>query len=979
MRKFKLRPLAVACAIACVLPSVARAQVQGTGLDREPADAAPERAEVARESSNVARAVDTRGTEAATAPRVDADDEPDVAQAGASRDASAASAEAPDSAGRVDAGEGRGQSDAIANTDDGGAPAAEEIDAAGPATLVTSVVDEMRGNVAAHRVGTDAIATVASLATVPAGDEARAHASGDTDASDTPDERDGALAQASPSVQSEAPAAGPRPDAAPEPSADFPPAGTDDNGARSEPRTAEPTGAADGLGRGLRLERSPWPLPAEAAAVPTYVIADEIEGVASDEIEARGNAELRKPNAYLKADRIRYISSTDEVEAIGNVRLYKDGDLVTGPRLRMRVDQSLGVFEGTDFTLAPRERTRYSKPVEGRGTAAAVRLDGEDRYRVTGGRFTTCKPTETGWTVGAQELDIDFDRSVVTARDAKFTFLGMSTPTIPYATFSLNNERKSGFLPPLFAFQGKTGFEFALPYYFNIAPNQDATVWARYMEKRGLQGIGEYRYLGSWYSGILRGDYLPYDKILETDRWAVLWRHAFNYQNRWSGYVNFNQVSDDSYFRDLSGRLAIATQTYLPREGGITYTGGGWWNVSARVQDFQTLQNPTNPVPIPYARLPQITGNALYQTNLGLDAGMYADFTNFTAPGLPDGRRTIAYPYLTWPFLTPASFVVPKIGVNATYYDLSNVAPDVPTSQSRVLPIATVDSGLIFERNTTLAGRPILQTLEPRLYYVWIPYKDQSQIPLFDTSVADLNYAQIFTENYYLGWDRISNANQLTAAASTRIIVPTTGQEAFRALVGQRYYFTPQQVQLNPQTPLRTGSASPLLLAATGLVYPSWYADVAAQLASNNLQAERFNVGIRYQPGVNRLLNFSYRFTSAQLVTPEIHQVGVSGQWPLGAGFYGVGRFNYDLQGGQTTELLGGIEYNAGCWILRVVGQSFPTSSTSRTTAVFVQIEFDGFSRIGSNPLEALRRNVPGYTPLNRRPDPNRPTFDYFE
>jgi LPS-assembly protein len=979
MRNFHLRPLAVACAIACALPSFVRAQVQGGGLDRESADAAAAPAEVARESSNAARAADIRGTEAATASDVAARDERKVVQADVSPDARAGSAEAHDRAQFVDTREGRDQSDAKANTDEGGTPAAQVGDPAGAAALATSVFDDMVGNVVADHVGSDTVVTVASIATVTGAEDARPQAAGDTDAIDAPDDGDGALAQASPSVQSDAPAPDARPDAAPERSAESPPAGSDGDGPRSEPEAAESAGAADGLGRGLRLERSPWPLPAEAAAVPTYVIADEIEGVASDEIEARGNAELRKPNAYLKADRIRYISSTDEVEAIGNVRLYKDGDLVTGPRLRMRVDQSLGVFEGTEFTLAPRERSSYSKPVEGRGTAAAVRLDGEDRYRVTGGRFTTCKPTETGWTVGAQELDIDFDRSVVTARDAKFTFLGMSTPTIPYATFSLNNERKSGFLPPLFGFQGKTGFELAVPYYFNIAPNQDATVWARYMEKRGLQGIGEYRYLGSWYSGILRVDYLPYDRILQEDRWAVLWRHAFNYQNRWSGYVNFNQVSDDNYFRDLSGRLAIATQTYLPREGGVTYTGGGWWNVSARVQDFQVLQSQTNPVPIPYARLPQITGNALYQTNLGLDAGMYADFTNFTAPGLPDGRRTIAYPYLTWPFLTAASFVVPKVGMNATYYDLSDVAPGTPTSQSRVLPIATVDSGLIFERETTLAGRPILQTLEPRLYYVWIPYKDQSQIPLFDTSVADLNYAQIFTENYYLGWDRISNANQLTAAVSTRIIVPTTGQEAFRALVGQRYYFTPQQVQLNPQTPLRTGSASPLLLAATGLVYPSWYADVAAQLASNNLQAERLNVGIRYQPGLNRLLNFSYRFTSSQIVTPEIHQIGVSGQWPLGGGFYGVGRFNYDLQGGQATELLGGIEYNAGCWILRVVGQSFPTSSVSRTNAVFVQFEFDGFSRIGSNPLEALRRNVPGYTPLNRRPDPNRPTFDYFE
>jgi LPS-assembly protein len=317
--------------------------------------------------------------------------------------------------------------------------------------------------------------------------------------------------------------------------------------------------------------------------------------------------------------------------------------------------------------------------------------------------------------------------------------------------------------------------------------------------------------------------------------------------------------------------------------------------------------------------------------------------------------------------------------VNAAYYDLSDVAPGIDTRQSRVLPIASVDSGLIFERDTSLAGRPVTQTLEPRLYYLWIPYKDQSTIPLFDTSIADFNYAQIFSENYYLGWDRISNANQLTAAVTSRIIIPSTGQEVIRALVGQRYYFTPQLVQLNPQTPLRTGSTSPILLAASGLVYPKWYTDVAAQLAPNNLQAERMNVGIRYQPALNKVLNFGYRYTSSQIVVPAIHQVGVSGQWPLGAGIYGVGRFNYDIEGRKPAEMLGGIEYNAGCWIVRVVGQSFPTSSVSRTNAVFLQFEFDGFAKFGSNPLEALRRNIPGYTRLNTTGDPNRASFDYFD
>ena len=731
-------------------------------------------------------------------------------------------------------------------------------------------------------------------------------------------------------------------------------------------------------GQGLQLEREPVAPPTDLDEVPVYVIADKIEGVGSDEVEASGDAELRKPNAYIKADRIRYFRATDEVEAEGNVRLFKDGDLVTGPRLRMRVDDAQGIFESPTFALAPRLRKRQLKPVEGRGAASAARLAGDDRYRVSDATFTTCKPGDSGWAVSAGELDIDMNRSVGTARDAQFTFLGLTTPSFPYATFSLNDERKSGFLPPVFGAQDKLGLEFALPFYWNIAPYLDATITGRYMQKRGVQALTELRYLQPWYSGIARFDYLPEDQVTGTERWAGVWRHVFNYQGRWLGNVNFNQVSDDNYYRDLSGRLVQATQLYLPREATVIYGGGGWWTATARVQDFQTLQDPQNPVPVPYARLPEITARALYPWVRGLDLGGTAQFTNFTHPTQVTGRRTWVYPYAAWPLLNPGSFLVPKVGLNFTSYVLDGVAPGQPTTQTRTLPIASVDAGLIFERDTSLGGRPVLQTLEPRAYYLYVPYRNQNNIPLFDTTTADLNFAQIFAENYYSGWDRISNANQITLAVTSRLIVPSTGQEALRGLLGQVFYFNDQQVQLNPQTPLRTGSTSPYLVGLSGIIWPGWSTEFAAQLASETFRAERLNFGIRYQPALNKVVNLGYRFTDQQIVSPSIHQINVSAQWPLGAGFYAVGRFNWDLQASQPVERLAGIEYNAGCWIVRAVAQAFPTSAGQTTTNFFLQLEFDGFSKIGANPLEALRRSIPGYTRLNQN-DPNRQQFDYFD
>jgi LPS-assembly protein len=753
---------------------------------------------------------------------------------------------------------------------------------------------------------------------------------------------------------------------------------------------AAPVGAL-AEGQGLRLERSlPGAPAAEQADVPVYVTADRIEGIASDEVEARGDAELRKPNARLEADTIRYYRSTDEVEAIGNVRLVQGEDTVTGPRLRFRVGDSRGIFESASYAFAPRARRvsdpkHSAQPVGGRGEAAALRLAGEDRYRVDDGTFTTCKPTEAGWVMSAEELDLDFGRGVGSARNMQLDFLGFKTPPIPYATFPLNNERKSGFLPPIFGLQGRVGAEILVPYYWNIAPNYDATITGRYMQKRGFQLIGDGRYLEPNFNGRMNLQYLPNDKVLETDRWLVSWQHAYlNPAQGLAGAINYNRVSDDNYFRDLSGRLALATQIYLPQDAYLTY-GSSWWNggsysLTGRVSKYQTLQDSQNPVPIPYNREPQFLLAALKQNAIaGVDFGATGQFDRFQHPTLPIGNRTLIYPYLTYPLLTAGTFLIPKVGVSATYYNLDRMPAGVPTSQTRVLPIASVDAGAVFEREMSFGGREVVHTLEPRAYYLYVPYKDQSQIPIFDTSRADFNYAQIFAENAYLGWDRIMNANQVTLALTSRLIVPETGQEALRGVIGQIFYFQDQQVPIAGIAP-STASTSPYLVGLGGIVWPNVFAEAISVLNSDNFRAERLNAGVRYQPAINKVLNVGYRFTDASITPPTgIRQVDVSAQWPVYGGLYAVGRLNWDLIDNSPVERLLGVEYNAGCWALRAVWQAFPNSAGQDTNVFFVQLELGGFANIGSNPFEVLRRNIPGYTRFNQAPDPLRQQFDYFD
>lgn len=721
-------------------------------------------------------------------------------------------------------------------------------------------------------------------------------------------------------------------------------------------------------GQGLRLHRTPPTLPPPPGEdIPAFVVADKIQGVAGVEVEAIGNAELRKGATTLFADRIRYVNEFDEAEALGNVRLRMGDDELRGPRLRLRVSDNAGVIDDLTFTLSPRRlgsTGRAAAPTGSRGAAKVGRFDGRDHVRVSDSTFTTCKPGQDDWVLASEELDLDLGREVGTARGARLTFLGLTTPRLPEFEFPLNNRRKSGFLPPSGGISNARGWEVIAPYYLNLAPNYDATIAPRYMQRRGLQLLSQFRYLLPTSSGEARLEYLPNDKQLDTDRWGVSWRDNSRFRTNWSTNVNYVRVSDNNYFRELSGRLATATQVYLPQEASVTY-GAGWWSSTLRASQFQTLQDSSNPSPVPYKRLPQLTANALRTVGAGFDLGANAEAIAFDHSVRVTGQRGIIYPYVARPFVRPYGYITPKVGVSATYYNLDRLAPGVDTNPTRVLPIASIDSGLYFDRNAQWFGQDFIHTLEPRAYYLWVPFRDQSGFPNFDTSVPDFNAAQLFSENYYVGGDRISNANQITLAVTSRLIRPDTGQEAVRAFVGQRFYFDDQKVRLDPQTPLRTSKTSPILASLGGQIAPHWRGETSVEYSWSNAQLERFSVGARYSPEFAKVLNAAYRYARETSTQPQIQQVDVSAQWPLGRGIYALARVNYDIGGKQFVEALGGIEYNAGCWIVRGVVQSFVTSSTQRTYEFFIQLELNGVARIGTSPFEALRHNIPGYTRTN--------------
>jgi LPS-assembly protein len=731
-------------------------------------------------------------------------------------------------------------------------------------------------------------------------------------------------------------------------------------------------------GVGINVEKSNVVAPKSGTErLPVFLYGDRIDGIANKESTVEGNAELHGSGVLIRADSLKYFSESEDVDARGNVRLERDGSVVTGPALRYRVNDATGVFEKPDYSLVPVAKPGR-QPVTGRGNAEAIEFLGERKYKVKDGFFTTCKPGDDDWLIKAGEIDLDFTREVGTARDGKLVFKGVTLITAPNFDFSLNNQRKSGLLPPSIGTTGKSGPEFTAPYYVNLAPNYDLTLTPRYMEKRGLQIGEQFRYLEPHFNGEFRAEVLPNDFATHETRSAFSLVHVFNLDGQLSGGLNLNKVSDDNYYRDLASRINITSQVTLPRDAHLSY-GGAWWgtggySATARVLRYQVLQDPLSPIPTPYARTPQLTFSALRLDAGGFDFASSAEFVDFSHPTQIIGNRTTIYPTLSLPLVAPSAFFTPKFGVHATHYSLERIDPGTPNTVERSLPIFSLDSGLVFEREAKLYEQALTQTLEPRAYYLHIPFRDQNRIPLFDTGIADFNYAQIFSENNFAGGDRINDANQLTLALTSRMLLPSTGQEVLRGTVGQRYYFKDQQVTLNPTDVPRTYRNSDWLAALSGRVARHWTVETATEYNPRDNRTERLTFSTRYQPEPLKTFNFSYRY-----LRDQITQVDISGQWPLAGGWFGVARFNYSLPDRRIVESIGGLEYRADCWVSRVALQRFALTLGTSTTTFFLQLELNGFSRLGSNPLETLKRNVPGYQRLNSpSPEggPERP-FDF--
>jgi LPS-assembly protein len=701
----------------------------------------------------------------------------------------------------------------------------------------------------------------------------------------------------------------------------------------------------------LRMDRTFRAMPEPAQETPTFMEADHLTGRKENQIEATGNAILRKRGQSIRADRLLYFQDTGDLDAQGSVVLEQDGNTMSGPHLVLNLDTSIGMMEQPVFYLIEND---------GRGSADILRIQDRQHYTLDNATYTTCPADEQDWLLKTRGLSIDRDRQVGTAHHAWVEFMGVPILYSPWMDFPLSDQRKSGFLAPVLGSTVKGGSELTLPYYWNIAPNRDATIAPRVMTKRGVLLNNEFRYLEPAYAGELHVDVLPDDALASRSRTRLAAKHTQSIASGLTGYVDLNRVSDDAYFRDLSDTVNTTSQVNLVREGGLSYNAG-WWNAAARAQHYQTLQDPDAPIAVPYARLPQLTVNA-QQNRSGANLAFAGEFVDFSHPTSLNAQRLVFNPSVSYPLLSDAAFyLTPKLGLHSTYYAMGANNPAALPNASRTLPILSVDSGIAFERDWNLLGNDFIHTLEPRAFYVYVPFRDQAQLPNFDSAQADFSFTQMFTENRFFGSDRVGDANQVTLAITSRLLEQQNGVERLRVALGERFSFSDPQVNL--VTPATSSNRSDILLAVSGQVTNAWTLDSEFQFDPNQSHTQRYNIAARYRPEATKVLNLGYRFQRNTL-----RLVDISAQWPLAGRWHAVGRWNYSFEDNRILEAIAGLEYNQSCWALRLVAQSFTVGTQQTNTGFFVQLELNDLVKVGSDPLDLLKKSVPGYVKLNAGP-----------
>jgi LPS-assembly protein len=737
---------------------------------------------------------------------------------------------------------------------------------------------------------------------------------------------------------------------------------------------------------------------ARPGAKPALVIsATQVTAQTDQQAEAVDGVEMRYGELLLNADKLNYRIVDDFARAEGHVRINHNGNVFTGPLLQLYVSRFEGEFLTPSFFLAA---------TGGAGKAKIVKFHDSEHLSATEGSYSSCPVVENrepAWQITAKELRLDLAANEGEAEGAVLRFLGVPILAAPSLSFPLSSARKSGWLPPNIFLDNRSGFELGVPYYWNIAPQRDATLTPFVMTKRGVGVDGEFRYLEPGHAGRINVNLLPSDRVFGHSRWGLNLNND-GHLGDWRYRLKSERVSDDDYWKDLSRRVESQTQRLLASDFTLNRQRELSWGVIdtyARLQHWQTLQgtDPLAQFDSPYQRSPQVgirvttaADEAVLDSfrpwgrKARLEGGLELEYNRFDLPGSArpgqprGGQRVHALGHVSAPLGGEAWWLIPRLSVNAATYDLERPQDDGRRRMSRVIPTFSIDHGWVFERDTKLFGRAMRQSLEPRLLYVNTPFRDQTNMPKFDAAGKDFNFDSIYTDNLFSGVDRVSDLHAVSAGATSRWISAANGEEILRVGAVQRFQFRDQRI--TPDEQPVTQRFSDLLLAAAAHLDERWWADSTLQFNPETGRSVRSVVRARYSPGPYRTVSVAYRLARGQS-----EQVEFAWQWPIygqpvtsrgadspgtcSGAWYSAGRVQYSLRDKRLTDSVAGFEYDAGCWVLRFGLERLSTGRAETNTRFMLQLELVGLSQLGSNALKVLKDNVPGYRRLSSDRSPS--------
>jgi len=706
-----------------------------------------------------------------------------------------------------------------------------------------------------------------------------------------------------------------------------------------------------------------------------------------------GHVQLHQDQRTIAADRVTYDEKTGKVTVAGSVD-FED------PRLGIK--SSAGAYDALGGAFFDQANFRIFDR-NGRGFAKEMSVTPEGIVHLNKVRYTSCPVGNEDWMIQANNIKLDTDAEQGIAHGVVMRFKDVPVFYSPYLAFPLGDDRQSGLLFPSLGHSGNNGYQLDVPYYFNLAPNYDATLTPGYLSKRGVQLGGEFRFLTEGSHGQLEENFLPNDSIEHGDRYFVHFSDITNIAPGLRFDTDVSGVSDSNYFSDFAVGADQTSVTFLERRAEFLYYDD-IWRIRAQGQNFQTIDTSIEAGDRPYSRVPRVEAYGLVPLIGGLEFAVSSEATNFIREVGPTGVRADVSPELRWDLRTPGYFFEPIVGYHFTQYDLQNAASGAPSTPTRTLPYASVDTGLVFDRDAGAQGQRIV-TLEPRLMYTYIPYRNQDELPLFDTGLPDFNMVELFRSNRYVGDDRIGDANQLAFGLTSRLFNESTGAQYLSATLGEIRYFTLPRVLLPneitqtlpgqtlptlpgqtnqsqlilpgynlPTLPGQTLSTAPQEVAqayhgsdVVGEIsvsaYKNWSVNLDYQWNPYTSQTDKNEILVQYHPDQNKVINVGYRFQQDIL-----KQYDVSFAWPIANRWNTVGRYVYSIQDHEVIEQLAGFEYKSCCWRIQVLQRRYLTNRTGGLdTSVALQLELTGLSSVGKRSDTFLSKEISGYS--SREPD----------